>query len=165
MHQVVMALGAMVLIDAGLAKDESDARQKLESSLSSGKALEKFAQMIAALGGPTDFCEKPANYLVPAPVIRTVVAQQTGWVQAVGAKEIGMSVVVLGGGRTNPGAPVDWRVGVDQLISVGDKVDASTVIAQIHAASEDAANIAEQRIRAAIVVSEARLEPRSVLIS
>jgi thymidine phosphorylase len=93
------------------------------------------------------------------------VAQQTGWVQAVGAKEIGMSVVVLGGGRTNPGAPVDWRVGVDQLISVGDKVDASTVIAQIHAASEDAANIAEQRIRAAIVVGEAQLEPRSVLIS
>jgi thymidine phosphorylase len=165
MHQVVMALGAMVLIDAGLAKDESDARQKLESSLSSGKALEKFAQMIAVLGGPTDFCEKPANYLVSAPVIRTVVAQQTGWVQAVGAKEIGMSVVVLGGGRTNPGAPVDWRVGVDQLISVSDKVDASTVIAQIHAASEDAANIAEQRIRAAIVVGEARLEPRSVLIS
>jgi thymidine phosphorylase len=51
------------------------------------------------------------------------------------------------------------------LISVGDKVDASTVIAQIHAASEDAANIAEQRIRAAIVVGEAQLEPRSVLIS
>jgi thymidine phosphorylase len=93
------------------------------------------------------------------------VAQQAGWVQAVGAKEIGMSVVVLGGGRTNPGAPVDWRVGVDQLTSIGDKVDASTVIAQIHAVSEDAANIAEQRIRAAIVVGEARLEPRPVLIS
>ena len=75
------------------------------------------------------------------------------------------SHVVLGGGRTNPGAPVDWRVGVDQLISVGDKVDSSTVIAQIHSASEDAADIAEQRIRAAIVIGEARLEPRSVLIS
>jgi thymidine phosphorylase len=76
-----------------------------------------------------------------------------------------MTVVVLGGGRTQPGAPVDWRVGVNGLASVGDKVDASTVIAQIHAASEDAANIAEQRIRAAIMIGESPQEARSALLS
>ena len=75
-----------------------------------------------------------------------------------------MTVVVLGGGRTQPGAPVDWSVGVTQVSSVGDKVEPSTVIAQVHAASEDAADIAEKRIRAAISVSENSIAPRPVFI-
>jgi thymidine phosphorylase len=165
MHEVVLALGALVLVDAGLAKDDADAKQKLEVSLTSGAALEKFARMIAALGGPTDFCESSTKYLVSAPVIREITAQRTGWIESVGAKEIGMSVVVLGGGRTQPGAPIDWRVGINGIPSVGDKVESSTVIARIHAASEDAANIAEQRIRAAISISESLVEPRPVLIA
>ena len=165
MHEVVIALGSLVLVDAGLAKDNADAKQKLEASLTSGAALEKFARMISALGGPSDFCENSSKYLVSAPVIREVTAQQSGWVASVGAKEIGMSVVVLGGGRTQPGAPIDWRVGVNGIPSVGDKVESSTAIARIHAASEDAANIAEQRIRAAIAISESLVEPRPVLIA
>ena len=165
MHEVVIALGSLVLVDAGLAKDNADAKQKLEASLTSGAALEKFARMISALGGPSDFCENSSKYLVSAPVIREVTAPQSGWVASVGAKEIGMSVVVLGGGRTQPGAPIDWRVGVNGIPSVGDKVESSTAIARIHAASEDAANIAEQRIRAAIAISESLVEPRPVLIA
>ena len=165
MHEVVLALGTLVLVDAGLAKDGMDARVKLEASLTSGAALEKFARMISALGGPTDFCENPTNYLVAAPVIREVTAERSGWIESVGAKEIGMSVVVLGGGRTQPGAPVDWRVGVNSMPSIGDEVENSTVIARVHAASEDAANIAEQRIRAAISISESLVEPRPVLIA
>ncbi|TRZ71260.1 MAG: thymidine phosphorylase [Actinobacteria bacterium] len=164
MHQVVIALGAMVLVDSGLASDTETAEIALEKSLSSGHALEKFAQMVTALGGPVDFVESSPKYLVTAPVIRNVIASQSGWVSAVGAKEIGMTVVVLGGGRTQPGAPVDWRVGVTQLASVGNKVEPSTVIAQVHAASEDAADIAESRIRAAISVSETSVAPRPVLI-
>lgn len=165
MHEVVLALGALVLVDAGLAKDDADAKQKLETSLASGAALEKFARMIAALGGPNDFCESSTKYLVSAPVIREITAQRTGWIESVGAKEIGMSVVVLGGGRTQPGAPIDWRVGVNGIPSVGDKVESSTVIARVHAASEVAAEIAEKRIRAAISISESHVDPRQVLIA
>jgi len=165
MHEVVLALGALVLVDAGLAKDDADAKQKLETSLASGAALEKFARMISALGGPIDFCENSTRYLVSAPVIREITAQRTGWIESVGAKEIGMSVVVLGGGRTQPGAPIDWRVGVNGIPSVGDKVESSTVIARVHAASEVAAEIAEKRIRAAISISESHVDPRQVLIA
>jgi thymidine phosphorylase len=164
MHQVVIALGAMVLVDSGLASDTASAVMALEKSLSSGQALEKFAQMVAALGGPVDFVEASAKYLVAAPVIRSVTAGASGWVSGVKAKEIGMTVVVLGGGRTRPGAPVDWRVGITQVPSVGDKVDSSTVIAQVHAASEDAASIAEKRIRAAISVTDTSVALRPVLI-
>ena len=164
MHQVVMALGAMLLVDSRLASDTATAEIALEKSLSSGHALEKFAQMVSALGGPTDFVDSPEKYLVKAPVVRNVTANRSGWVSAVGAKEIGMAVVVLGGGRTQPGAPVDWRVGVTQLASVGNKVEPSTVIAHVHAANEVAADIAESRIRAAISVSETSVAPRPVLI-
>jgi thymidine phosphorylase len=54
---------------------------------------------------------------------------------------------------------------VNAIPSVGDKVNESSVIARVHAATEDAANIAEQRIRAAISMSESHVEPRPVLIA
>jgi thymidine phosphorylase len=164
MHQVVIALGAMVLVDSGLASDTASAVMALEKSLSTGYALEKFSQMVAALGGPVNFVEASAKYLVKASVVRNVTADASGWVSGVKAKEIGMTVVVLGGGRTRPGAPVDWSVGVNQLPSVGDKIEPSTVIAQVHAASEDAADVAEKRIRAAISVSQTSIAPRPVQI-
>lgn len=164
MHQVVMALGAMLLVDSGLASDTASAEIALEKSLSSGHALEKFAQMVSALGGPTNFVDSPEKYLINAPVVRNITANRSGWVSVVGAKEIGMAVVVLGGGRIQPGAPVDWRVGVTQLATVGNKVEPSTIVAQVHAASDDAADIAESRIRAAISVSETSVAPRPVLI-
>ena len=87
MHQVVIALGAIVLVDSGLASDTASAVLALEKSLISGHALEKFAQMITALGGPVDFVESSAKYLVKAPVLRNVTADASGWVSGVKAKE------------------------------------------------------------------------------
>ena len=41
MHEVVLALGALVLVDAGLAKDDADAKQKLMASAYSTNLLER----------------------------------------------------------------------------------------------------------------------------
>ncbi|MDC6168792.1 thymidine phosphorylase [Paucibacter sp. XJ19-41] len=60
LHEVTLALAAEMLLLGGLAGDEAQARAKLQRALDSGAAAEKFAAMVAALGGPADLLERPA---------------------------------------------------------------------------------------------------------
>ena len=67
MHEVVVALGAEMLVLASLATDTADGRAKIEAALD-GAAAEKFAEMVAALGGPADLVEHPDRHLERADV-------------------------------------------------------------------------------------------------
>ena len=58
-HEITLELCAELLVTSKLADNLSSAKTKLQEVLDTGLALEKFAQMVAALGGPTDFCDNP----------------------------------------------------------------------------------------------------------
>jgi thymidine phosphorylase len=46
----------------GLARDDADALQQVDRCAGqSGRALEQFARMVTALGGPADFVERMRN--------------------------------------------------------------------------------------------------------
>ncbi len=57
LHEVVLALGAEMLLSGKLAGSLAEARTKIETVIVSGKAAEIFGRMVAALGGPTDFVD------------------------------------------------------------------------------------------------------------
>ncbi|MCJ2078793.1 thymidine phosphorylase [Methylobacterium sp. E-016] len=143
-HGVTLALAAEMLVAGGLAPDTRDAAVRLEASLSSGRAAERFSRMVSALGGPADLIEKPAKHLSAAPVIREVRA--VGTVERVATRAIGLAVIGLGGGRTRPEDGIDGRVGFTQLARPGD---ASGRLGIVHAADAAAADRAEAALRAA----------------
>ncbi len=82
--QVTRLLCAELLQIGGLAGDEAAALQRVDAVLDDGSALQHFARMVAALGGPADFCERAAHYLPTAPVQQAVLARHAGWVCAQG---------------------------------------------------------------------------------
>ena len=53
--EVTRTLSAELLLIGGLAGDTAQALQRVDAALDSGAALERFARMVAALGGPSDF--------------------------------------------------------------------------------------------------------------
>lgn len=112
------------------------AQSKLQSVLDNGQAAEKFGEMVSALGGPTDFVEKSEIYLPSAKIMRPVYATQEGFVSAMNTKEIGMAVVKMGGGRMKSSDSIDYAVGFNNFISLGEKVDINTPLAMIHAQNE-----------------------------
>ena len=67
-HEVTMALSAELLVIGGLFATVADARAACERALASGEAAERFARMVAALGGPADLLERPDAYL-PLPEV------------------------------------------------------------------------------------------------
>ncbi len=163
LHQVVLELGAIALVESGLATDMASAIKNLQRTLEDGTATEKFEKMVGELGGPTDLLESPQKYLQPAPIIQTVVAKKSGWVTSVDTKAVGITIVRLGGGRTTPGSAIDMRVGISEMPSVGDKVEIGQTICVVHAANIDAAQDATLRMLAAITISDQAVPPRNPL--
>ena len=132
-----------------------DARVRVETVLRSGRAAELFGRMVAALGGPADFVERFKDYLPSAPVVQPVLAERSGTIDAIDARAIGVAVVALGGGRTDPSAAVDPAVGLTQLLSLGTAVERNTPVAWVHARDEAAAEKAAHVVRKAYSIGEA----------
>ena len=154
LNELVLTLGSEALQLKGLAGTREDAMTKLEQALDSGKATEKFAKMVAALGGPSDLVEAPEKHLPEASVKRPVFAEESGYVTAMDTYAVGSTVVVLGGQRRTPDQPLDFSVGFTDFVQIGDKVGQDRPIAVIHANSEESFAEAAKRLRSTIQVGE-----------
>lgn len=164
LHQVTMELCAELLVSAKLAKDLKEAKSKLEQVLSSGKALEIFAKMITALGGPTNFVEKPQDYLHQAPIIRPLYAEQPGYVNAMQTRNIGLSIIGLKGGRTRSDQKLDYSTGFSDFCQIGDYVDNQKPLCFIHAQNDEDFARSAVELKANISVSEAPPSQQPVII-
>ena len=156
LFDVTVALGGEVLATCGLAASADEGNSKMRSAFESGRAAEVFAKMVAGLGGPSDFIEKPAHYLSRSTVERAVYPKASGTVTAVDARAVGVAVVELGGGRKRAEDVIDPAVGFTHLAGVGHFVDSDSPLAIVHAANEGAATRAGEALLAAYTVGEAR---------
>ncbi|SFU30667.1 thymidine phosphorylase [Pseudoduganella namucuonensis] len=154
LHEVTMALCAEMLVLGKVATTETEARMKLQAALDTGAATERFARMVAALGGPADLVENPDKHLETAPVVVPAPAPRSGHAAATDCRGIGLAVVSLGGGRRRPTDSIDFAVGLTGLAELGDKVEEGQPLAMVHARSEAAAAQAVAEIQAAYVIAD-----------
>lgn len=155
MHEVVVALGAEMLVLAGLVADADEGRFRVEDAFASGAATERFARMVAALGGPSDLVERPDDHLESAPVVLAVEPDRPGRVTSIDTRAVGLVVVSLGGGRTRPQDPVDPAVGLTRLAELGAEVGPDVPIGVVHARDRERAELAAAELRAAYLLDDA----------
>ncbi|OOE43356.1 thymidine phosphorylase [Salinivibrio kushneri] len=154
LYNVTMALCADMLVVSGLATDVNQVKQKLDQALDSGCAAECFAKMIAGLGGPADFVESPDQYLATASVIKPVYAEQSGIANAMDTRALGMAIIEIGGGRRVASDKIDYAVGLNEMIRLGQQVDEHTPLAMLHAQTEEQWQQAANAVRAAVKVAD-----------
>ena len=152
---VTVAQGGELLATGGIAESAQEGCNLMRAAFESGRAAEKFAEMVTALGGPADFMEKSELYLAKAPVIAPVYAKEPGVITGVDARAIGVAVVELGGGRRVAADVIDPSVGFTELAGIGHRVDADAPLAIVHAATEDAARRATEALNAAYRIGDA----------
>jgi thymidine phosphorylase len=159
LREVTLALCAELLVLGGIEGDASAARASAERALDSGAAAERFAAMVAELGGPSDFLEAPDRHLPTAAVKVEVEPAEPGIVERVDVREVGLAVVALGGGRVRESDPVDHSVGLTDVAAPGEQVGpGERPLAVVHAASSDAAERCARAVRDAYVIGEATKE-------
>ncbi len=112
---VTLALGAELLVAAGKVNDLAVARAQLQQTIDDGRALKKFREMIVAQGGDPD-CELPL-----APEV-FVTADRAGYVQTMNTEQLGRAIAALGGGRVRVSDTIDFSVGLEMLVRLGERV-------------------------------------------
>lgn len=160
---VIEVTADMVRI-AGLAPDMAAARAMAEARLADGSAAERFGRMIAALGGPADFVARAESHLPRAPVVAPCYPDATGYVSGMVAKDVGLALIALGGGRKKPGDPIDLTVGFTGFCQIGDRVGADRPLCTIHARNQAEWEDAARRTRAAITVAAAPPPPPGPIV-
>jgi thymidine phosphorylase len=152
LHAVTLALAAQMLHLGGLAPSVEAGQAQAEHALASGAAAERFARMVAALGGPPDVFKGAGLPL--AGVQRAVPAPHAGVLAALDVRALGWAVVALGGGRRQASDRVDPRVGLSHLRGLGAELQAGEPLAVVHAADEASAEAAVRAVLAAATLAE-----------
>lgn len=161
--ELTVALGGEALALCGLADTAEAGEAKLEDVMESGRAAEIFGEMVAALGGPTDFVERYPDRLPAAPVLEDVTLETSGYVTAIDAEALGHAVVRLGGGRLRGDDRINPSVGLSALAAIGDEISPDRTVAQVHATTEADAEQAIAAVRAAYTISDTADPPPLVL--
>lgn len=149
-----VALGGECLELGGLAQSADEGAIMVREAIASGAAAERFARMVAALGGPLDLLEDPRAHLAAAPATVAALPEAPGVVASVATRDLGLAIVALGGGRTRAEDDIDHSVGLADLAGVGDEVGPDRPLAVIHASDEAAAARAVEAVRAAYRLAE-----------
>jgi pyrimidine-nucleoside phosphorylase len=141
----------LALSDLGL--DAVEGRRRVETAVADGSALAVYERWVRAQGGDPD-----PGALPVAPVVREVVAPRDGVVMRLGALAIGVAALELGAGRRTKADAVDHAVGVVCRAKRGDVVARGDVLAEVHAATDSAAEKAVDAVTAAYELGDE--EPR-----
>jgi pyrimidine-nucleoside phosphorylase len=161
LYELSLTLGSHMVVLAGKAKNEAEARALLEDSVRSGRALEKLKTFLSAQGGDASVVDRPE--LLPTAAYRIEVpAKEGGYVSAIAAERIGTAAMMLGAGRATKESAIDLAVGIVLHKKVGDPVTKGEPLATIHSNRERADEVKES-LYDSIAVSPQRVEPPQLI--
>ena len=157
------ALGAEMLVLAGVATDLDAARRELEKQIGTGRAAQMFQRIIEAQGGNPGVVDDPA-VLPQAVECEIYGAPRRGLVARVEPKTIGRGITRMGGGRTRVADIIDPTVGFVITARPGDWVEAGDPVATIFARDRSGIESGRDTLRDAIMIAD-EAEPPLPLIS
>jgi len=147
-----------LLVLAGEAQDLEQARARSKIVLENGSAFEKFRLLVETQGGDVRLVDEP-GLLPKASIIKGVGSPESGFIERIHAREIGLAAMALGAGREKKGEKIDHAVGIVLNHKVGDQIESGDQLFTIHANDGAKCDAAIKRALAAHSFSESRVNP------
>jgi pyrimidine-nucleoside phosphorylase/thymidine phosphorylase len=153
LRELCLELAGWMLHLGGASPTVAEGKQQSAKLISSGKALDKFRQMIELQGGDARVIDD-AKRLPQAQHTVQVASAKAGYIASMQCEQIGTACVILGGGRERKEDSVDPSVGIVLHKKVGDRVAAGEALATIYYNSEAKAARAQQLIDASCEITD-----------
>jgi len=129
--ELVIIESAKMLQLAGIEKNFVSAKKKVINQIVSGKALQKFKELIEFQHGDTKLIDKP-KILLQTKYCEPVLSQTEGYVSFINTKLVGIACCVLGGGRQKLGDKIDYSVGMKIVKKLNDYVEKGEPLVYIY---------------------------------
>src|SRR5207248_2746526 len=158
LSEIVIDCAAHLLVLTNLARDLASARARATEMLASGAPRRKWNELLAAQGADVDAFEKKLQREHTAPVVVELKAVRSGFVSRCDARVIGEVIRDIGGGRATKESQIDYDVGVDHIVAVGEGVKSNDTLCRLHTRTEQQADDTRRRIEAAFEISDAPVQ-------
>ncbi|AJC95513.1 pyrimidine-nucleoside phosphorylase [Staphylococcus hyicus] len=158
--ELVLTLGAQMVVLAKKAETLEEAREKLQAVIDNGAAIEKFKTFLSNQGGDASVVDDPSK-LPTAKYTFDLPAKTSGVVSEMVANEIGIASMMLGAGRQTKEDDIDLAVGLVLHKKIGDKVEEGESLLTIHANQEDVEAV-KQKLYDNITISDSAETPKLI---
>ncbi len=154
LHEITVALASEMLIVTKIAKDLNHAKKLIQNVLNNGSAANIFEKMVASLGGPKDILTSYKKVLPKAKFQKPIYLKKSGFITYIDNRELGMTLVHLGGGRKSTQDELDLSVGLENVAKIGNEVNNNQPFAILHYNNEKHYNQIEEILNNIIEVSK-----------
>ena len=120
--ELCYTLGSIMLVQAGIHRNEKVARRHLEAVIRTGAAYEKFKKMVKAQGGNTSYIDQPTRFRKVKHSF-DILSNTSGYIKEIDAYKIGLASMELGAGRLVITDKIDPNAGIYLYKKVGDYVN------------------------------------------
>ena len=128
---ICLEIGSYLVVDAKVANTFEEAKELLKAQIANGEALKKLAELAEAQGGDGSYVLNPTKFESAKEII-PVIAKEAGYITYINALEIGVSSMLLGGGRETMNDIIDPAVGIVLNKKIEDYVQPGDVLAYVH---------------------------------
>ena len=133
--ELCLVLGSYMVQGAGITTEVSEAKELLRKTIEDKTALDKMSQWVNRQNGDEKAVED-YSLLPQASIIYEFCSEQEGYISEIQCEQIGVSAMVLGGGRVTKESEIDLSVGIVLKKKIGDYVKNGDVLAVFYANDE-----------------------------
>lgn len=148
-------LGVELLLLTQKTHSRRTAQKMLEAEISSGRALTKFREMVAAQGGELDRLPPPIE-------VQEIGLDWAGFIHSVDTEWLGIAIIEMGGGRKVMSDHIDHSVGLEMLVRIGDRVEAAQPVVRAFGSAEKIEHV-RRTIASAFTMSDRPVSPPSLI--
>lgn len=152
-RELSIQLSAWMLFLGGSAADIEGGKRITEEMIATGRARDKFQQVIRQQGGDDRVVDEPKR-LPRAKSTEAIRSARSGYVSQIACEQIGKACAVLGGGREKQDDTIDPAVGIVLAKKVGDVVRANDVLCDVQSNSQSRLREALSLIETSFIVSD-----------
>lgn len=152
--EVTYLLGGTMVWLGKRAASIDEGIERCKDAISSGKAFEKFCEVVTRQGGDPSYLEHPQRYPRSRHVVE-VRSATSGYVTGYATMEIGLLAIELGAGRTKVDDIIDPKAGIVITKKIGDRVERDELLATIMTDRGDVLDRARSAMQSSITVGEA----------
>jgi pyrimidine-nucleoside phosphorylase/thymidine phosphorylase len=162
LRELCLELAAWMFHLGGTVPTVEQGKADAAKILDSGKALERFRQMVELQGGDVAAIDDPAR-LPRTQQTQVVKSPNSGYITAMNCEAVGTACVVLGGGREKKEDSVDPAVGIVLHHKVGDQITAGEPLCTVHFNSGAKAASAAQLLLDSYQISDTAPEKKPLV--
>ena len=161
LKEVILEIGSEMLKVCGIGDDIENNKQLILDSINSGKAFEKFKELVIAQGGDKSFIEDTSKFEKAAYQLE-LKASQNGYIKEIDSYKIGEYCMNLGAGRKRKEDSINHKVGIILKKKIGDYIEEGETLAIVHTDDE---NINLDELNGAYVISTEVVDKPKVILN